>query len=36
MQTDVDDEPLTRGANESDEASAPVAAVVVAALSNWN
>ena len=30
----VDDEPLTPGANETDEPSAPVAAVVVAALSN--
>jgi hypothetical protein len=32
----VDDEPLTKGANETNVPSAPVAAVVVAALSNWN
>jgi hypothetical protein len=30
----VNDEPLTPGANETDEPAAPVAAVVVAALSN--
>ena len=32
----VDDEPLTKGANETNDPSAPVATVAVAALSNWN